>query len=125
MEGSALDDATTLLLDFESGVQGTLRTSLRTPTVATIGAFGSKGAARSEDDGHRLFTSVLPSDEWIEQSVDPIDGVAANVAAFVDCVRTGERPETDGEAGLRVVAVMQAIVASADAGGAPVALADL
>jgi predicted dehydrogenase len=117
LPGSKLDDATTVLLEFHSGVHGTLRSSLRTPTVAGIGVYGTAGAARSEDDGHRLFTSFLPDDDWTDVPVEPVDGVAANIAAFVDSVRTGEPPETDGHAALRVVAIMEAIVESAGAGG--------
>ena len=122
LPGSDLDDATTVLLEFESGVQGTLRTSLRTPTVAGVGVYGTAGAARSEDDGHRLFTSFLPDDDWTEVPIDPIDGVAANIAAFVECIRTGTQPETDGHAALQVVAIMEAIVESAARGGAPMEL---
>jgi predicted dehydrogenase len=47
-----------------------------------------------------------------------VDGVVANIAAFVDCVRSGRQPETDGEVGLKVVAVLEAIRRSAAAGGA-------
>jgi predicted dehydrogenase len=38
---------------------------------------------------------------------------------FVDCVRAGGRPRTDGAAGVRVVRVLEALQASLDAGGAP------
>lgn len=120
LDDSSLDDATTALLHFESGVQGSLRTSLRTPTVASVAAFGSAGAAKSSDDGRRLFTSSLPDDVWIEHDVQPTDGVADNIAAFVASVRDGTPPETDGRAGLAVVAVMEAIVESAAGGGTPV-----
>ncbi len=125
LPGSSLDDATSVLLDFESNVQGTLRTSLRTPTVATVAVFGTMAAARSEDDGRRLFTASLPDDTWVERPIEPVDGVAANIAAFVNSIRTGEPPETDGEAALAVVAVMEAIVESAAGGGCPVDVAEL
>ena len=36
---------------------------------------------------------------------------------FVDCIRSGERPLTDGESGLRVVTVLEAAQASMAAGG--------
>jgi predicted dehydrogenase len=120
---TALDDATTVLLEFGSGVQGTMRMAQSTPTVATVSVFGTKAAARSDDDGHRLFTTSLPDDAWAEQHIDSVDGVAANLSAFVHSVRTGEHPETDGLAGLRVVAVMEGIVASSAAGGVAVDVA--
>jgi predicted dehydrogenase len=40
-------------------------------------------------------------------------------AHFVDCLARGETPRTDGEAGLAVVRVLEALQASLDAGGAP------
>jgi predicted dehydrogenase len=41
-------------------------------------------------------------------------------AHFIECLRTGERPHTDGASGLRVVNVLEALQASLDADGAPV-----
>jgi predicted dehydrogenase len=38
---------------------------------------------------------------------------------FVECLRTGERPRTDGAAGLQVVRVLEALQSSLEAGGAP------
>lgn len=42
---------------------------------------------------------------------------------FLDCLRTGARPSSDGETGLRVVEVMEAIDASIASGGTPVEVA--
>jgi predicted dehydrogenase len=39
---------------------------------------------------------------------------------FVDCVASGRRPRSDGAAGVRVVAVLEALQRSLEAGGAPV-----
>ena len=44
------------------------------------------------------------------------------LAHFVECVRTRERPRTDGENGLRVLRVLDACQRSIDAGGRPVEL---
>jgi predicted dehydrogenase len=38
---------------------------------------------------------------------------------FIDCVSDGSRPRTDGNGGLQVVRVLEALQASLDAGGAP------
>ena len=42
---------------------------------------------------------------------------------FVDCVREGATPRSDGASGLRVVRVLEALQASLDAGGETVTLA--
>jgi predicted dehydrogenase len=41
-------------------------------------------------------------------------------AHFIECLRTGERPHTDGMAGTRVVSVLEALQKSLDQDGAPV-----
>jgi predicted dehydrogenase len=46
--------------------------------------------------------------------------LALELAHFLDCVRTGARPRTDGWNGARVVAVLEAVDASIQAGGATV-----
>jgi predicted dehydrogenase len=45
-------------------------------------------------------------------------------AHFIECLRTGERPHTDGMAGTRVVSVLEALQKSLDQDGAPVHFAD-
>src|SRR5437868_1512573 len=42
---------------------------------------------------------------------------------FLDCVRTGRRPRSDGRDGLRVVAALEAAQRSLEAGGAPQSVA--
>jgi predicted dehydrogenase len=40
------------------------------------------------------------------------EALAAEAAHFVDCIARGGRPTTDGEAGLRVVRLLEAATAS-------------
>ena len=44
---------------------------------------------------------------------------------FIDCVRTGSAPITDGHAGLQVVTIIEALQESLREGGRPVAIAGL
>lgn len=44
---------------------------------------------------------------------------------FIECVRSGARPRTDAESGLRVVRALQAAQRSLDLGGVPVALSEV
>jgi predicted dehydrogenase len=60
-----------------------------------------------------VYVPVLP----------PADPLRAQCAHFVDCVRTGQRPRTDGEQGLAVVRVLEAGQHSIRAGGAPTPVA--
>ncbi len=124
---SALDDMSGALIEFASGAIGTLTTSLRTPKLASTAVHGSEMTAWSEADGTRLFT--LDGDRLdevrTEHPVEPVDGVTANLADFVACLRDGARPETDGEAGLAVVQILEAMGLSASNNGASVELAGL
>jgi hypothetical protein len=49
----------------------------------------------------------------------PSEPLGNQARHFLECVRTGTRPLTDGPAGLDVVSVMEAIDRSIAAGGAP------
>jgi predicted dehydrogenase len=53
-------------------------------------------------------------------SLDRIEPLAAELGDFLECVRTGKRPYTDGWNGVRVVAVCEAVDRSLRAGGARV-----
>jgi predicted dehydrogenase len=117
-----LDDMTSVLVEFESGAHGVLSTSLRLPFVAATSAHGDMASAWSELDGARFYVQKIDEEERREVAVEPVDGVVANITTFVENVRSGREPETNGEAGLRVVAVLEAIQRSAAAGGAFVEL---
>lgn len=120
-----IDDITGALIEFASGAIGTLTTSLRIPKLVRSGAHGSKLAAFSENDG--LTLSTLKGNEDKRSSVDfeLMDPVAANLAHFVECIRTGTHPETGGAEGLAVVEILEAMTLSAGNHGAPVLLSSL
>jgi predicted dehydrogenase len=115
---SPLDDVTAVLLEFVGGATGTLFTSLRVPTTIATTAYGDGATAWSTDDGHRLLVQRVDERAPAEIPVPRVDGVAANLAAFVTAVGERTPPETGGAAGLAVVEVLDAIVRSAEAGGA-------
>lgn len=113
-----IDEATVLAFEFEDGALATLTTSFFTPVVNEIAVFGSLAAAYNTSDGKKL--SVQPRDELTREEVDlpEIDPVVDEIVGFARAIR-GEGPvETDGEAGLAVVAVMEAAVESAETGKA-------
>lgn len=55
-------------------------------------------------------------------ALSPIPPLTAELAHFLDCIRTGRTPEADGRAGLAVVRVLDAAEQSIVQGGAPVRL---
>jgi predicted dehydrogenase len=112
-----LDDMTSVLVEFENGAHGSIATSLRLPFAAVTAAHGDRASAWSEADGARFFTQAAGAEERSEQRIEPVDGVVANLAAFVRAIRTGAEPETNGEEALKVVAAFEAIQKSAAADG--------
>jgi predicted dehydrogenase len=78
-------------------------------------------AARGKEFGE--YKALIRDGEIRSPKVPPWEPLKEQVAHFVDCCRTGAQPETDGRAGRRVVAVLEAATESLRAGGAPVGLA--
>lgn len=78
-------------------------------------------AARGTEFGE--YRALIRDGEIRSPTVPPSEPLKEQVAHFFDCCRTGEQPETDGTAGRRVVAVLEAATKSLRAGGAPVELA--
>ena len=81
-----------------------------------------KGAFRKGDPIYGEFQYKLHSgDIWIPR-IDMQEPLKLECAHFVECIRQGKRPLTDGENGLRVVKVLEAGQQSLDNGGIKVAL---
>jgi predicted dehydrogenase len=78
-------------------------------------------AARGKEFGE--YKALIRDGEIRSPKVPPWEPLKEQVAHFLDCCRTGQQPETDGVAGRRVVAVLEAATESLRAGGAPVDLA--
>jgi predicted dehydrogenase len=81
-----------------------------------------KGADRLEPDATGSWQYQL-RDGAVQVPILPaVEPLALELQHFIDCVRNGARPATDGWNGARVVAVLEATDASLRAGGAQVAI---
>lgn len=81
-----------------------------------------KGAFRKGDPIYGEFQYKLHSgDIWIPR-IDMQEPLKLECAHFVECIRTGKRPLTDGENGLRVVKVLEAGQQSLNNGGIKIAI---
>ena len=56
---------------------------------------------------HKLLVSYRKGDMWAPQ-LDSTEALRTEALHFVDCIRTGTRPLTDGYAGLRMVQILEA-----------------
>jgi predicted dehydrogenase len=80
-----------------------------------------KGAIPELSDRYELLVRYRFGDMWAPQ-LDNTEALQVEVAHFVDCVRNGTQPITDGWAGLRVVKILEAADRSIRDGGRPLQL---
>jgi predicted dehydrogenase len=81
-----------------------------------------KGVAITAGQGvYDLLVSYRSGDMWAPR-VDQTEALAAETKYFAECVCTGKKPFNDGEAGLRIVRILEAANQSLKQGGAPVQL---
>ncbi|MBX3016020.1 MAG: Gfo/Idh/MocA family oxidoreductase [Caldilineaceae bacterium] len=81
-----------------------------------------KGAYRKGDPIYGEFQYKLHSGDILIPRIDMQEPLKLECAHFVECIRTGQRPLTDGENGLRVVSVLEAGQQSLETGNQKVAL---
>jgi predicted dehydrogenase len=110
---SKLDDATTIILEFESGPLGYVATSMVVPDIATVGAIGHDAAAWNVGDGAHFYVQKVGDPERTEMPVDTLDTVRDQIDEYVRCIAGSGRPETGGREALEVVAVLEATMDSA------------
>lgn len=122
---------TATLLEFESGLRGYLGSSYSSSFSHWIKVYGSrKNAYFSELGGLTLTDHSWENGEVWENIAPPADvsapmpAIVEEIGEFVRCIRTGEKPEIGGEAGLHNLSVVLAAVES-DRSGKPVEIATL
>lgn len=65
---------------------------------------------------YELLVSYRSGDMWAPR-LDATEGLRTEVLHFIDCVENNKRPETDGQAGLRIVRILEAAEKSLRARG--------
>ncbi len=119
LTGVEIDDSTSILFEFASGSLGYLGTSwVHANRTAVITLHGTEAQAWSEADGVRLFLARRGQPERTAVPLTPVDPVVEELAEFARCVREGTRPEVGGEEATANIAVLEAIVESAETGRA-------
>jgi predicted dehydrogenase len=74
-----------------------------------------------KEAAYQTLVSYRTGDVWVPK-LDSTEALHYVCEEFLDSVRTGRRPLTDAEAGLRVVRLLEAAQASINQGGTPVEL---
>jgi predicted dehydrogenase len=78
--------------------------------------------ANTPDSVYQMLVSYRTGDMWAPK-VDLTEALKTEAESFAQCVATGARPVTDGQAGLRVVEILQAASESMKDRGRPVEVA--
>ncbi|MBI4202796.1 MAG: Gfo/Idh/MocA family oxidoreductase [Chloroflexi bacterium] len=138
-----LEDVVFLTLFFPSGIIGHIHVSWIDPSkVRKVTVVGSqrmivyddvadegkvkvydKGVWKIPDDKAPQFGEFhyrLHSGDIFEPKIDMVEPLAIECAHFIECIREGKRPITDGVNGLEVVQVLEAANTSLERHGAPV-----
>ena len=119
-----LDEATTVVLEYESGPVASINTTYFAPPVVSLSVVGSDAAAWNEEDGTRLFTQSRSEPTRSEREVETIDTMLDEIAEFARCIAGEGEPETGLAEAIEVAAVLEAIGRSVES-GQTVELADL
>lgn len=113
---SALDDMTSIVLEFADGPLGTLNTSLVLPRRCDISLHGHEQSAWSLEDGTRLLRQTKAEGAPSEETIGRVDELVEQLDELAACVRGERLPETDGAGAVSVIAVLEAIVTAIDTG---------
>jgi predicted dehydrogenase len=117
------DDVVTACLEFESGALGYLGGTFMSPTRKYINLFGTQGLIYIDEDtgtlsykknGAASFDVFSMPDTPTQQR----ESLKEELHEFAVCIQQGTRPEVGGREGLAAVAVLEAIVRSAQKGTA-------
>jgi predicted dehydrogenase len=78
----------------------------------------------TSDKAYDLLVGYRAGDMWAPQ-LSLTEGLRTEALHFLECIRTGDRPLSDGLAGLRVLRILEAASESLALGGRPVELSPL
>lgn len=116
-----VDDTTSMLLTFASGMTGYLGTLMATPRVWRIQVFGTKGWVHLRD--HEVMDICGLDDQPQTRTYPQVDIERAELEAFAIAALGGEPYPLPPDQAVHGIAVHEAIVASAERNGDYVAVA--
>ena len=114
LPGKEVDDTTVISFEFESGALGQLATSQATGPTVDVEVHGTKAIARNLGDGSVLTIQRRGSWDTEVVETEQLDTIRDEMAEFARGIRGEARPETGGSESRSVVAVLEAIIASAN-----------
>lgn len=124
-----VEDVTTTIFEFESGILGYIGSNFASPRTNWMYVYGTEAnllrtvarvdrrfdAERKQgpDESTKLELFTKGSTEGAPVALKIGDPLLEEIEEFADCVLTGRRPETDGHASLKALALIRAAIESA------------
>jgi predicted dehydrogenase len=125
-----VEDVTTTVCEFESGILGYLGSNFASPRTDWIYMYGTEANLvwtiptldLSFDERHKVATEKPPATRLLlfekgkserEIPLSPVEPYVEEMEEFSRCIRTGEQPETTGQGGLASLSFIRAAIESA------------
>ena len=138
----SLEDVTFAILEYANGVAAHVHVSWLDPNkIRRMTVVGEKKMVVYDDVSENRITVFDKGAAWVEDSdsygvhrlqtftgdihipkIKAVEPLRAEVDHFLDCIRTGQKPISDGEEGLGVIRVLEAVSESLRRGGQSVDL---
>lgn len=116
-----MDDTTSAIFAFESGVTGSLLSHFACPYTSYLNVYGTETSAFAAIDGDGLRVQRRGGQPE-RRPIEPIDTLKAELEEFARACRGDARYRIRPEEAIHSVAVMEAIVESAARGATPISL---
>ncbi len=118
-KGESVTDSVVATLSFENGVIGAIQSDYVSTSTYAIAVSGTKAKITCGDNSilvERRTAGKIESETV--SALEKLDGESyfAEIEEFADCILTGKTPEVDGQSGLRNIAVIEAMLNSAETG---------
>lgn len=111
-----LDDVTGFIVEYESGPVGYIGTCYVAPKLCQVSVYGTEANAFSDEEGSKLYFQKKGEETRATLPVEAVNPFIEELDEFGRCIRDGGEPETGAESSLEVVAVLQAVIESAQSG---------
>jgi predicted dehydrogenase len=116
------DDVMVATVEFECGALGYLGGTMLTESRNFTQIHGTEGNVLVDEMGGGAYYQKRGSETFEQFSMPDaktqlVDSLAVEMDEFAKCIQEGKKPEVAGEEGMAAVAVMEAILRSAEADG--------
>jgi len=113
-----VEDIAEITLGFHSGAVGNIHMNMvQTPVSRSCRIIGSEGTISWDQSSHQVLAFLAGDEAWRDispaQPIDRNDSYMAEIQHFIECVKNGQAPDSDGKSGRNVLEIALAAKRSA------------